>query len=285
MVAWRVVGMDFDNGQPTTYVVRALELFEDYGDREALVGGDRRLTYTEVRNEVLRMALALRAFGVTPGSNVLVMVANPLEGPILQLAVHLLGCRSFWVAPVTARREIDEYVRLSGADTFVYDTRSQGALGAEIGSALSVPVLCLGPGGVGPDLLAADGRTASPTPRRSPRAASRRRCSRPAAPPARPSWCTSPTTSSCRSSPSPSSSSWRPVRRCCGTCPAPPCGWSAGRSPRSSTCSPAACCSSRTPGRPASSSPPWTARRSTRRSCRRRCSTRCSTTPRPRPPT
>jgi acyl-CoA synthetase (AMP-forming)/AMP-acid ligase II len=147
--------MDFENGRPPTYVVRALELFDDYGDREALVGGERRLSYSEVRSQVLRMALALRAFGVTPASNILVMVANPIEGPILQLAVHLLGCRSFWVAPVTARREIDEYVELSGADVFVYDARSQGELGAEIGSALSVPVLCLGPGGVGPDLLAA----------------------------------------------------------------------------------------------------------------------------------
>jgi fatty-acyl-CoA synthase len=145
--------MDFENGRPTTYVMRALELFDEYGDREALVGGERRLTYSEVRNEVLRMALALRAFGVTPGSGVLVMVANPVEGPILQLAVHLLGCRSFWVAPVTARREIDEYVRLSGANVFVYDARSQGSIGAEIGAALPVPVLCLGPGGVGPDLL------------------------------------------------------------------------------------------------------------------------------------
>jgi len=148
--------MDFPNSGPTTYVMRALELFDEYGDREALIGGERRLTYSEVRNEVLRMALALRAFGVTPGANVLVMVANPVEGPILQLAVHLLGCRSFWVAPVTARREIDDYVRLSGADVFVYDARSQGALGAEIGSALPVPVLCLGPGGVGPDILATD---------------------------------------------------------------------------------------------------------------------------------
>ncbi len=147
--------MDFENGRPRTYVMRALELFDDYGDREALVGGEQRLTYTEVRAEVLRMALALRAFGVTPGANVLVMVANPVEGPILQLAVHLLGCRSFWVAPVTARREIDEYVRLSGADVFVYDARSQAELGAELSSALSVPVLCLGAGGVGPDLLAA----------------------------------------------------------------------------------------------------------------------------------
>ena len=36
--------MDFENGRPRTYVVRALELFDDFGDREALVGGDRRLS-------------------------------------------------------------------------------------------------------------------------------------------------------------------------------------------------------------------------------------------------
>jgi acyl-CoA synthetase (AMP-forming)/AMP-acid ligase II len=146
--------MDFENGRPTTYVVRALELFDDYGDREALVGGGQRLSYSEVRTRVLRMVANLRSFGVTPGSAVLVMVANPVEGPILQLAVHLLGCRSFWVAPVTARREIDEYVRRSNADVFVYDARTQGEIGAELSSALSVPVLCLGPGGAGPDLLA-----------------------------------------------------------------------------------------------------------------------------------
>jgi acyl-CoA synthetase (AMP-forming)/AMP-acid ligase II len=136
-------------------VTRALELFAEYGAREALVQNDRRLSFRELRTLVLRMAAALRAFGVRPGSNVLIMVANPLEGPILQLAVHLLGCRSFWVAPVTARREILDYVRLSGADAFVYDPRTQAEFGAEIGASLAVPVFCLGVGGVGPDLLAA----------------------------------------------------------------------------------------------------------------------------------
>lgn len=138
-----------------TYVTRALELFAGYGEREALVQNDRRLSFRELRALVLRMAAALRAFGVQPGSNVLIMVANPLEGPILQLAVHLLGCRSFWVAPVTARREILDYVRLSGADAFVYDPRTQGEFGAQIGASLAVPVFCLGEGGVGPDLLTA----------------------------------------------------------------------------------------------------------------------------------
>lgn len=146
--------MDIASDRTPTYVTRALELFAEHGTREALVQNDRRLSYNELRTLVLRMAAALRAFGVRPGSNVLIMVANPLEGPILQLAVHLLGCRSFWVAPVTARREILDYVRLCGADAFVYDPRTQGEFGAEIGASLAVPVFCLGPGGTGPDLLA-----------------------------------------------------------------------------------------------------------------------------------
>jgi len=146
--------MDIATDRTSTYVTRALELFADYGEREALVNDDRRLSYNELRTLVLRMAATLRAFGVRPGSNVLIMVANPLESPVLQLAVHLLRCRSFWVAPVTARREILDYVRLSGADAFVYDHRTQGGFGAEIGASLAVPVFCLGPGGAGPDLLA-----------------------------------------------------------------------------------------------------------------------------------
>jgi acyl-CoA synthetase (AMP-forming)/AMP-acid ligase II len=145
--------MDIAVDRTPTYVTRALELFADYGDREALVQDGRRLSYRDLRALVLHMAAALRAFGLQPGSKVLTMVANPLEGPVLQLAVHLLGCRSFWVAPVTARREILDYVRLSEADAVIYDPRTQGDLGAEIGTSLAVPVFCLGPGGAGPDLL------------------------------------------------------------------------------------------------------------------------------------
>lgn len=149
--------MNISTGRASTYVTRALELFDNFADREGLVGGERRLSYNEIRTLVLQMAAALRAYGVRPGTNVLIMVANPLEGPLLQLAVHLLGCRSFWVAPVTARREIGEYVALCDADAFVYDARTQGELGAELSAELgSVPVLCLGSGGVGPDLLSAE---------------------------------------------------------------------------------------------------------------------------------
>ncbi|SCL46855.1 class I adenylate-forming enzyme family protein [Micromonospora chersina] len=138
------------------YVHEALDLFAGFGDREALVGGGRRLTYPEVAAEVRGLAGALLRHGVRPGAAVLVMLGNTLEGPLLQLALHLLGCRSMWVAPVTSRREVDEFVALAGPDAFVHDPRDP--LGAEIAAGLTgVPVLCLGPGGAGPDLTAPGG--------------------------------------------------------------------------------------------------------------------------------
>ncbi|MFG1673557.1 class I adenylate-forming enzyme family protein [Micromonospora sp. NPDC049282] len=144
------------------YVHEALELFAGFGDREALVGGGRRLTYPRVAAEVRGLAAALRRHGVRPGAAVLVMLGNTVEGPLLQLALHLLGCRSMWIAPVTSRREIDEFVALAAPEVFVHDPRDP--LGGQLAAGLAgVPVLCLGPGGAGPDLTA-DGAPADGTP-------------------------------------------------------------------------------------------------------------------------
>ncbi|MGC4892554.1 class I adenylate-forming enzyme family protein [Micromonospora sp. DT31] len=136
------------------YVREALELFAGFGDREALVGGERRLTYPQVAADVRDLAAALHHHGVRPGAAVLVMLGNTAEGPLLQLALHLLGCRSMWVAPVTSRREVDEFVALAAPEVFVHDPRDP--LAVQIAAGLTgVPVLCLGPGGTGPDLTAA----------------------------------------------------------------------------------------------------------------------------------
>ncbi|EEP70032.1 AMP-dependent synthetase and ligase [Micromonospora sp. ATCC 39149] len=142
----------------TTYVHEALELFAGFGDREALVGGGHRLTYLDVAARVRGMAGALAQGGIRPGTAVLVMLGNAMEGPLLQLALHLLGCRTMWVAPVTSRREVDDFVRLSRPEAFVYDPRDGDGLGGQIAAGLDgVPVFCLGPGGAGPDLAARAG--------------------------------------------------------------------------------------------------------------------------------
>ncbi|MEW2385513.1 AMP-binding protein [Micromonospora sp. NPDC047707] len=133
-----------DRPQPG-YVHRALDLFAGYGDREALVGGGRRLTYTDVHAAVRGFAAMLVRHGVRPGDAVLVSLGNPVEAPLVQLALHLLGCRTMWVAPVTSRREIDEFVRLARPDALVHDPRDPANVGGELAAGLAgVPVLGLG---------------------------------------------------------------------------------------------------------------------------------------------
>ena len=150
------------DGQPN-YVHGALRLFETIADREALVGDGRRLTYAEVSRSVLEMAGALHRHGVQPGSAVLVMAGNAVETPILQLALHLMGCRSMWIAPVTAEREIAEFAQLAQPAAFVYDSRRHTQLAERVMDALSgVPMFCLGPGGAGPDLTAPGGAAWDP---------------------------------------------------------------------------------------------------------------------------
>ncbi|MEU4781441.1 AMP-binding protein, partial [Micromonospora sp. NPDC023633] len=134
------------------YVHRALELFAGFGDREALVGDGRRLSYADVAAQVRGLAAALRGHGVRPGHAVLLALGNPVEGPLVQLALHLLGCRTMWIAPVTSRREVTEFVRLARPDAFVYDARDPAGLGPELAAGLpGVAVQFLGPGGAGPD--------------------------------------------------------------------------------------------------------------------------------------
>ncbi|MFC4147538.1 AMP-binding protein [Micromonospora mangrovi] len=150
--------MSEESARPTSYVHEALELFAGFGEREALVGDGRRLTYADVAAEVRALAAALTRRGVRPGAAVLVMLGNTVEGPLLQLATHLLGCRTMWIAPVTSRREIDEFVALARPDVFVHDARAADGLGAQLAAGLpGVPVLCLGAGGAGPDLTAPAG--------------------------------------------------------------------------------------------------------------------------------
>ncbi|MEH0938597.1 class I adenylate-forming enzyme family protein [Micromonospora psammae] len=141
------------SARPTSYVHDALELFAGFGDREALVGDGRRLSYAEVAAEVRGLAAALTGHGVRPGAAVLVMLGNAVEGPLLQLALHLLGCRTMWIAPVTSRREIDEFARRARPDVFVHDARAGDGLGGEIAASLpGTPVLRLGA-----ELVAAQG--------------------------------------------------------------------------------------------------------------------------------
>lgn len=136
------------------YVLRALELFAEYGDREALVIGESRFTYTEVRAAVLDIAANLTEFGVRPGSTVGVMLGYPPHAPMIQLALHLLGCRTAWVSNASTPTELSAYLDEVRPEALLYEVAVHGERATEIVGRLGIPAFCVGQGGAGPDILA-----------------------------------------------------------------------------------------------------------------------------------
>jgi fatty-acyl-CoA synthase len=137
------------------YVHTALELFAGYADRLAIVAGDRRLTFAELRAGVLDIAGNFAEHGLRPGSTVAVLVGHPIEAPMLQLALHLLGCRTAWISGSGTPVEQDAYLAKVRPDAFVYDARTHGQRGRKHAASLGVSAFCLGPNGAGPDVLTA----------------------------------------------------------------------------------------------------------------------------------
>ena len=146
--------MEHQTELPSCYVWHALTLFTTNGSAEALTYGDRRLSYADLAAMTRGLVAALREQGMRPGSTVAVLTGNAPESIALQFAMHLLGCRTVWIAMAPRAHQVD-FARQAGADTFVYHVPTHAAVGEELVALLdSVRVLCLGPGGLGPDLLA-----------------------------------------------------------------------------------------------------------------------------------
>jgi acyl-CoA synthetase (AMP-forming)/AMP-acid ligase II len=147
------------NAAAPNYVRQTLELFEGYGCAEAIVYGDRRLRYPDVVSGVLAMAAVLQQDGIGSGSAVAVLAGNPPESVLAQFALHLLGCRSVWIAPNAPATLSAEYLRLAEVDAFIYDARTHAQLGQQL--AASAPHLAAfrfggaDAAGAGPDLAAA----------------------------------------------------------------------------------------------------------------------------------
>src|ERR1035438_1161407 len=73
---------------PLAFLGRAAEVF---AGREAVVYGERRMTYAQLAEEVTRVAHGLRACGVDPGDRVAYLLPNIPEMLVAQFAVPLAG--------------------------------------------------------------------------------------------------------------------------------------------------------------------------------------------------
>ncbi|HUC56745.1 MAG TPA: AMP-binding protein [Streptosporangiaceae bacterium] len=106
--------------EPDNYVLDALRTFAEYGDREAIVQAGVRLSYNEISNLVRALANTLHEAGVEDGMGVAVLVRDCPQSASLQLALHLLGCRTVWIVPYAPRRDQIAYLELSKPDVLIY---------------------------------------------------------------------------------------------------------------------------------------------------------------------
>ncbi|MFC7757854.1 AMP-binding protein [Catellatospora bangladeshensis] len=143
-----------DQRDQENYAAQALAVFDGFGTAEAIVYGARRITYAELAAGIRDMAATLYEHGVRSSSAVAVLAGNPPESVQVQFALHLLGCRSVWLAPNAPPALCADYLGLAGADAFVYDARTHGPLGEQLAyGAGELGVFCFGTGS-GPDLSA-----------------------------------------------------------------------------------------------------------------------------------
>ncbi|MGV9884977.1 class I adenylate-forming enzyme family protein [Streptomyces sp. NPDC003006] len=132
--------------EPRTYVDRILEHWHKDEDAEALVQGDRRLTRGEARRRLFRLGHALRGQGLAPGDGVGLFLANRVDSVLVQLAVHLIGCRVVFLPPEPGPGELAALVEQSRARAVVTDPLFAERAADAAGRSVHAPaLLSLGP--------------------------------------------------------------------------------------------------------------------------------------------
>ncbi|WP_237773602.1 AMP-binding protein [Streptomyces luteocolor] len=132
--------------EPRTYVDHILEHWHKDEDAEALVQGTHRLTRGEARRQLFRLGHALRRQGLAPGDGVGLFLANRVDSVLVQLAVHLIGCRVVFLPPEPGPGELAALVEQSRARVVVTDPLFAQRAADAAGRSVHAPVLLgLGP--------------------------------------------------------------------------------------------------------------------------------------------
>ncbi|MEW6554507.1 MAG: long-chain fatty acid--CoA ligase [Actinomycetota bacterium] len=105
-----------------------------YDENVATIFFDRKLTYGELRDNVRRMATALKGMGVRKGDRVALMLPNCPQFIVSYYGVLEAGATVVNVSPLHVERELDYEFNDSGAETLIYldlfDERIQNVKGS-----------------------------------------------------------------------------------------------------------------------------------------------------------
>lgn len=141
------------------YVDHLVDLWGHEEQAEVLVQGSHRLSRAAALRMLFQLAQALRCQGAVPGTSVGLFLANRPESVLVQLAVHLIGCRVVFLPPEPGPGELAALVDQAEVRLLVFDPRFEDALQAvldrgEHDGQLRTPRLySVGPANHGEDLL------------------------------------------------------------------------------------------------------------------------------------
>ncbi|MFG2652555.1 class I adenylate-forming enzyme family protein [Streptomyces sp. NPDC048436] len=130
-----------ETSEPQTYVDHILEHWHTDEDAEALVQGAQRLTRGEARRRLFGLGHALRRQGLAPGDGVGLFLANRVDSVLVQLAVHLIGCRVVFLPPEPGPGELAALVEQSRARAVVTDPLFAERAADAAGRSVHAPVL------------------------------------------------------------------------------------------------------------------------------------------------
>src|SRR3954452_11801667 len=106
-----------------------LDTAERDGERPALRMNEAALSYAEFRDAALRVATFLQQKGVEPGDRVGMVLPNVLSFPVLFYGAQLAGAAVVPMNPLLKAREVEYYLRDSGARLVITGEQSAQPVG------------------------------------------------------------------------------------------------------------------------------------------------------------
>jgi long-chain acyl-CoA synthetase len=99
----------------TNLAQNLIDTAAEHADRPALKMDDAGLTYGEFRDAALKVAASLQARGISPGDRVGMVLPNVLSFPVVFYGALLAGAAVVPMNPLLKAREVEYYLRDSGA--------------------------------------------------------------------------------------------------------------------------------------------------------------------------
>src|SRR5579862_206418 len=91
------------------------DIFDRYGDRTAVIAGDERITYAQIKQRSERLALNLLDLGLQPLDRVVVTLPNIPQFVYLYFALQKIGAIPICALPSHRYHEIRQFVQLADA--------------------------------------------------------------------------------------------------------------------------------------------------------------------------